>query len=64
MFPEATMILVVGDDKTSGKPVEVARADNETEAKIILREERRNYRNLRMVNTPLVQARQKMRYPA
>lgn len=43
------MWRVIGDDRRTGKTVEVAVADNEAELRIILREEARNYRNLRAI---------------
>lgn len=43
------MWRIVGEDKTTGKTVEITTADNPTEKVMILREEARNYRNVRAV---------------
>jgi hypothetical protein len=43
------MWIIVGEDRKTGKTVEVATADNETEKKMILQEEARNYKDLRAV---------------
>lgn len=55
------MWRVVGDDKRTGKTVEVAVADNEAELRIILREESRNYRNVRAVGMSVVVGERKAR---
>ncbi|MCL5883994.1 MAG: hypothetical protein M1377_01335 [Deltaproteobacteria bacterium] len=44
-----TIFRIIGTDKVTNRLVDVAIADNDTEKRMILREERKNYYDLRAI---------------
>ena len=55
------MWTIIGHDRVTGKLVEVTTADNPAEKEIILRQEARNYDDLRAVSLRALQPGARMR---